>query len=434
MNETLADLWHQFSYYNTQVVLYGVSVLGASAGMIGSFAVLRKRSLTGDAVAHAALPGVCLAFMLLGERNLTAMLFGALVSGILGMMIISALTRWTRVRDDAAIGLVLSVFPGFGFVLSRLIQNQDWGEGGKAGIDSFIYGKTAGMVLGDAHIILAAAAVCLLAVVLLYKEFKTLTFDPGFAHSLGWPVYRLDLLLMGLIAAAVVIGLPAVGVVLMAALLIMPSAAARFWTDRFSRLLVLSGLFGLLTGLIGASLSAMFSRLPAGPIIVLTGTAIFLFSLLFGTRRGLIARQVDKRRFDRELAERQLLRVAWELLEQRPPAARAFTVEELQSCKSWSEPQVRRLLADAVSRGHLQAQANGRWEFTAAGLTRALEVTRGYRLWQEFLTAYPDQANSVANLASVSVAEHVPHSIVQELTQQLRAAGRWPGALAERGR
>ena len=431
MNLSLADLLQQFTYYNTQVVLYGVSVLGASAGMIGSFAVLRKRALIGDAVSHAALPGVCLAFMILGQRNLTAMLLGALISGVLGMMVVSALVRWTRVRQDAAIGAVLSVFPGLGFVLSRLIQNHDWaGEGGKAGIDSFIYGKTAGMVLDDAHVILAAAVVCLLAVLLLYKEFKTLVFDPDFARSLGWPVYRLDLLLMGLIAAAVVIGLPAVGVILMAALLIIPSAAARFWTDRFSRLLILSGVFGFATGLIGASLSAMFARLPAGPIIVLTGTTIFLFSLLFGTRRGLIARLVEQRRFNRDLAERQLLRTALEILERRSFHPAALRLEDWMAQKSWTERHVRRLISQAIQMGHLQAVAD-RYELTPAGLARAVEVTRGYRLWEEFLTAYPDQASGVANLASISVNEYVPATIVAELTQNLRSAGRWPADAAQ---
>ena len=428
MNESLADLLKQFSYYNTQVVLYGVSALGASAGMIGSFAVLRKRSLTGDAVAHAALPGVCIAFMLLGERNLTVMLLGALASGVLGMMIISGLSRWTRVREDAAIGTVLSVFPGLGFVLSRLIQKHDWGgSGGKAGIESFIYGKTAGMVLGDAHLILGSATVCLLIVLVLYKEFKTLSFDPGFARSLGWPVYRLDLLLMGLIAAAVVIGLPAVGVILMAALLIIPSAAARFWTDKFSRLLLLSGVFGLATGFIGASLSAMFDQLPAGPIIVLTGTTIFIVSLLFGTRRGIIARLVNQWRFERELADRQLLRVALEILETRNETASSLQVDDWLGRKSWNRSRVEKLIAQAVRQGELVPEQGRGYRLTAAGYARAVEVTRGYRLWEAFLSAYPDQAGGVANLASISVAEHVSPAIVQELTTSLRAAGRWPG-------
>lgn len=288
--------------YNMLVVLAGVSLLGASSGIIGAFAVLRKRALTGDALSHASLPGLCVAVIILRERNLSAMLLGALVSGILGIAIISALGRWTRVKDDAAIGAVLSVFFGLGIVLLKIIQNMP-SVGGKSGLSSYIFGKTAGILLGDVYVILAASLLCLAVIVVVYKEFQLVSFDGDFARSLGWPVFGIDLLLMSLVAAAVVIGLPNVGVVLISALLIMPGAAARFWTDRLSTMLVLAGSFGFVTGLIGTLLSASYNQLPAGPIITLTGTALFVFSLLFGFRRGAIARLVQHWRFQRELRE-----------------------------------------------------------------------------------------------------------------------------------
>lgn len=293
-----------FLPYNTLVVLAGVGLLGASAGMVGSFAVLRKRALTGDALAHAALPGLCLAFLIVGERNLTALLLGALASGVIGNMVIAALVRWTRVKEDAAIGTVLGGFYGLGVVLLTGIQHMST-SGSKAGLDSYILGKTAGMTAGDVYLILAASAGCLAVVLLLFKEFKTVAFDGGFARSLGWNVYGLDLLLMTLVAVAVVIGLPAVGVVLMAALLILPGAAARFWTDRLATMLALAGAIGLAVGVIGTSISAVYAGLPAGPIIVLTGTMFFFVSLLLGTKRGLLAQWMKRVRFRRELAERK---------------------------------------------------------------------------------------------------------------------------------
>jgi manganese/zinc/iron transport system permease protein len=286
--------------YNMLVVLAGVSILGTSSGIIGAFAVLRKRALTGDALSHAALPGLCVAFLILGQRNLLAMLAGALVSGILGIAIISALGRWTRVKSDTAIGTVLTVFFGLGIVLLKIIQNME-GVGSKAGLNSYIFGKTAGMTRGDVYVILCASLMCLALILLLYKEFQLVSFDTDFARSLGWPVYGIDLLLMSLVAAAVVIGLPNVGVVLVSALLIMPGAAARFWTDHLRTLLVLAGVFGFFTGFVGTALSAAFNQLPAGPIIVLAGTAIFLASMLFGRRRGIIARLMQQRQFDRDL-------------------------------------------------------------------------------------------------------------------------------------
>src|SRR5262249_39926493 len=189
------------------------------------FAVLRRRALTGDALAHAALPGLCLAFLVVGERNLPAMLLGALVTGVLGVSIITALKQRTRIKEDAAIGIVLSVFFGAGVVLSRLIQNLS-ATGSKAGLESYILGKTAGMIAQDVYLIGGVALASLALMLLLYKEFRLVAFDPEFARIEGWPTYRLDLLLMVLIAVTVVIGLPAVGVVMMTALLILPAAAA----------------------------------------------------------------------------------------------------------------------------------------------------------------------------------------------------------------
>ncbi len=415
--------------YNFVVVLCGVSMLGAGAGMVGAFAVLRKRALTGDALSHAALPGVCIAFLILGERNLSAMLFGALVSGIVGVAIISALVRWTRVRDDAAIGIILSVFFGLGIVLLRIIQ--DMGEvGSKAGLQSFIFGKTTGITSGDVWTIFIASLLYVAAILILYKEFFAVSFDAGFAQSLGWPVYGIDLLLMSLVAAAVVIGLPTVGVIMVSALLIMPGATARFWTDRLSVMLVLSAIFGFVTGVIGTILSATFDRLPAGPIIVLTGSALFAISMLFGVRRGVLARILSQRRFERTWHERQLLRTMFDLLEARQFQPQAIPQGEVAAERAWSDRKANNLIQAAAIDGLVQPISRGQIAFTPLGWQRAIEVTRGQRLWEAFLIAYPDQAGSIVNLASVSVAEHVPAPVVAELTQQLQAAGRWPQAEA----
>jgi manganese/zinc/iron transport system permease protein len=417
--------------YNTLVVLAGVSLLGASAGMVGSFAVLRKRALTGDALSHAALPGLCLAFLFMRERNVPAMLLGALASGVAGIMIISALRRWTRVREDAAIGSVLTVFFGAGIALLAAIQKME-GLGSKAGLDSYIFGKTAGMTRADVYLILLAGVFGLVAVAILYKEFLSISFDIDFARSLGWPVYLLDLLLMSLVALAVVIGLPAVGVVLISALLIMPGAAARFWTDRLSTLLVLSGVFGFGVGLVGTWLSATLDQLPAGPIIVLSGTALFVVSMLLGSQRGIVARWIDQRRFETTLGLRQLLKIAWER-EEAAGRPVALATGDLVSRKTWSEARANQLLSSAQSAGFVRPIASdiSSFELTPSGRDEALAATRGQRLWEAFLAEYPEQAGSTANLASLSIEDYVPPAVVEQLTAQLRAANRWP---SRRGR
>ena len=164
------------------------------------------------------------------------------------------------------------------------------------------------MIRQDVYWIAAAALLCLVLLFLLYKEFKIVAFDPGFASVQGWPAFRLDLLLMTMIAVTVVIGLPAVGVVLMAALLIIPAAAARFWTERLEGMLVISAVFGLGIGALGTLASAQYSMLPAGPVIVLVGTAVFLFSLCFAPKRGIVARVLAERHFRTKTADQSLLR------------------------------------------------------------------------------------------------------------------------------
>jgi manganese/zinc/iron transport system permease protein len=286
--------------YNEQVVLLGVSLLGAAAGVIGCFAVLRRRALTGDALAHAALPGLALAFMVTGQRSLPVLLLGAAGSGVLGIAVMAWLRRGTRLKEDAALGIVLAVFTGVGTVLMSVIQRRP--EGNRAGLDAFIFGKTAGMIFADLVLVAGLAGLTVIVVALCYKEFKLAAFDADFARVQGWPAFALDFLLMLLVVIAVVIGLPAVGVLLMAALLVIPGAAARFWTDRLGVMLVLSGVFGAQAGVMGTLVTVYQVRVPTGPAIILAAGVIFLCSLLLAPRRGLLARAWQRRRLRTTLA------------------------------------------------------------------------------------------------------------------------------------
>lgn len=297
MIDVVLDGWQQNS--RLLLVMAGVSLLGASAGLIGCFAVLRRRALTGDALAHAALPGLCLSYLTFGSTQLPALLAGAFAAGLAGVAVIAALRRWTRIKEDAAIGIVLTVFFGAGVVLSQ--QSQ-----ARAGLQAYILGSTAAILGDDLLWLLGLSLVTLLAVLLLYKEFQLVAFDASFAQAQGWPVYRLDLLLTGMIALAVVIGLPTAGVLMIAALLITPAAAARFWTDRLDRMLLLSALFGAGAGIAGAQLSDLVRNMPTGPAIILFCAALFVVSALLAPRRGLVARAVENWRFRRELRHKVL--------------------------------------------------------------------------------------------------------------------------------
>jgi manganese/zinc/iron transport system permease protein len=275
---------------NAQWILMASLLLGLSSGVLGSFAYLRKQSLMGDALAHAALPGICIAFMLTGSKNIFFFLIGAAVAGLIATFGIGYITRNSRIKQDSALGLVLSVFFGIGIVL--LTQIQHGGSGNQSGLDKFLFGQAAGMVHSDVITMVVISGLLVGLCALLFKEFKLLSFDAGFARGMGFPIAMLDQLLMFLIVVAVVVGIQAVGVVLMAAMLITPAVSARYWTERLGVMVVLAGLFGALSGVMGTFLSSLDNNLPTGPLTVLSATLWFVISVLFAPRRGVVAKML----------------------------------------------------------------------------------------------------------------------------------------------
>lgn len=275
---------------NTQWVLMGCLLLGISSGVIGSFALLRKHALIGDAMAHAALPGITIIFMIFGVKSIGLFLIGAAISGLLASYLITQIPLFSRIKEDTALGMVLSVFFGIGVVFLTIIQQS--GSGNQSGLDHFLFGQAASLVSTDVKVMMIIATIILIVTFVLFKEFKLLSFDPNYGKGLGFPMGLLNFLMMALIVAAVVIGLQAVGVVLMSAMLITPAIAARYWTEDLKWMVIIAGAIGALSGVLGSLLSTLAPRMPTGPLIVLTATAFFLISILFAPNRGLIAKAI----------------------------------------------------------------------------------------------------------------------------------------------
>lgn len=294
--------------YNASLVALGATVLGVAAGICGTYLFLRKRALVSDAISHATLPGVALAFMAMvalgGDgRWLPGLLLGAVLSAALGLWWMTALVRRTRLTEDAAIGAVLSVFFGAGIVGLTVIQSMNAGR--QAGLEDFLLGATAGMLRADAITICVAAALALAATLLLRRPFHLVAFDPEFAIARGLPVRRVDAALLALVLAVTVIGLKVVGLILIVALLIIPPVAARFWSERTETIALGAGLIGGGSGYVGAALSAAFPDVPTGPVIVLVAFAAFLLSFLLAPRRGVLASVLANVAFQRRVHLRQ---------------------------------------------------------------------------------------------------------------------------------
>ncbi|TCL01273.1 manganese/zinc/iron transport system permease protein [Shimia isoporae] len=349
--------------YNATLVTVGAALLGVAAGVTGTFLYLRKRALVSDAISHATLPGVALAFIVmvaLGSdgRNLPFLLLGAAVSSWLGLLCVNWLTGRTRLAEDAAIGAVLSVFFGFGVVLLTVIQTLSAGRA--AGLEGFLLGSTAGMLFNDAVVIAVGGLLTLLLVVALRRPMSLVAFDPEFAAASGVNVQRVDLAIMGLAMAVTVVGLKVVGLVLIVAMLIIPPVTARFWTDRTDRMALISGACGGLAAWAGAALSATAPALPTGPIIVLTSFALFAVSLLLAPGRGLLAVALRHRRFQRRVHMRQGLLA----LASGQPIYERFTLNLLKRAGLAHADGV--ATEDGKARAAKALRDEKRWEFVRA--------------------------------------------------------------------
>ncbi len=368
------DLFQQlFTDYTLRTVALGAATLGAVSGALGTYAVLRRQSLLGDAISHAALPGIALAFLLTGSKLPLVLMLGAALAGWLATLLVMAVTNMTRVKYDSALGLMLSVFFGFGLVLLTFIQKLP--NANQAGLDTFLFGQAAALVQRDVVTMAGLGGVALLAMGCFWKEFKLLSFDAEFGKSLGFPIRWLDVGLTTLLVIAIVIGLQTVGVVLMSAMIIAPPAAARQWTDRLGLMVILSMVFGALAGVSGALLSAGTTNLPTGPTIVLCVSIVVIGSMLLAPNRGLIWRWLRDRRSGRRLRLEAVLLDLYALAAQHDHRDHPHAEAVLDAMNPHMGPTRRKLQALA-ERGFIRPVEPAQWALTPGGIAEAERLLR----------------------------------------------------------
>ena len=297
--------------YTVQTVIMGAVLLGIVSGLLGCFAVLRQQSLLGDTLAHAALPGVCIGFLIAGSRHLGWIMAGALATAVIAAFFVQMVTRHSRIKTDAGLGIALSVSFAMGVVLLTYIQGQS--NASQGGLDTFLFGQAAATQRTDLWFMGGVTLVALLVVMLFWKQFKLVTFDPLFAGSIGFPVQVLETALTAMIALAVVVGLQMVGVVLMTAMVIAPAVAARQWVHRLESMVLLAMLFGVFSGVTGVLISAVGRNLATGPVVVLAASAIVAVSLLMAPGRGILWSWLRHQSERRTIGQRQMLTTMYKL-------------------------------------------------------------------------------------------------------------------------
>jgi len=408
-----------FADPNVRFVAIGSVLLTASSAIVGTFTFLHKKSLIGDAIAHAVLPGICLGFILSGTKNPVYLIIGAFITGWISLMAVEFITRHSRIKDDTAIGLILSVFFGIGILMLTVIQKT--GNAAQSGLDHFLFGKAAALVGDDLFTFGIVAVILLVAVFLLFKEFSLLAFDKDYAQAIGLPVKWIQLTLTSLIVLAVVIGIQAVGVVLMAAILITPAAAARFWTNKINVLVFMASIFGALSGLSGAYISYIAPAMPTGPWIVIVISTIAFISFFFAPQRGVISRMIRQNAIRKTINDENVLKVLYNLGEESKNFFIPRSLAEITIRRKFSVDVLLKVLRRLQAQGY--TKRNGTlWTLTEEGKTKGQRVVKIHRLWELYLTTH-------VNIAPDHVhddADTIEHLLTPELEAELEQILNYP--------
>jgi len=402
-----------FSDPNVRTVTLGTIFLGMSAATVGTFAFLRKRSLVGDAISHAILPGIALAFMFTQSKNPLYLMIGALASGWLAMLLIDYISKHSKLKPDTSIGLILSVFFGIGILLLTSIQHS--GAGNQAGLDQFLFGKAASMTLNDLKVYAATAFVLLVVVALFFKEFKVLSFNPEYAQVIGLPVKRLRFILSTITVLAIAIGIQSVGVVLMAALLITPSATARSWTENLLMMMIIAGLCGAFSGLVGSYISFTAPNMPTGPWIVMCLSFLAMFSLLFAPKKGLLARLLRQRKNREKIISENLLKTIYHLGIDKGSDRSRSDREDILERRAFTSTEFGKSVNLLRKRLLLIGNDESGYMLSSEGIKEARRVVRLHRLWEMYLT---QRMRLKADHIHPN-AETIEHIITPEIEQQL---------------
>ncbi len=400
--------------YTVRVVALGGSILGVISGVLGCFAVLRQESLLGDALSHAALPGVAIAFLLAG-RELSVLLIGAGIASWLGLRMVAAILQTTRIKQDTALGIVLVSWFAAGIALLAYIQSIP--DASQAGLDHFIFGQAAAIIERDVILVSGVGLAVLLFIALFWKEFKLVTFDAEFAGANGFRVGLINTVLSTLIVITIVLGLQLAGVILMVGMLIAPGIAARQWTHKLDQMVILAAVFGAFSGGVGAVISALDSDIPTGPMIIVVAFGLVLLSITLAPERGLLWRRLRQRVNRRRFAAQNTLRDIYRYALSHGGADSLAPADFIRGVGDRSaELGLRQLRAAGQA-----APGDGGWRLTESGIQQARQIARNERLWDMYrLYAHELELPILQEVRQVDIASVLPAAAVKQLESKLQ--------------
>lgn len=388
------------------------AIIGATLGLVGCFVVLRRMALLGDALSHAVLPGVAVAFLIISAATGTlgaaaevwGLFAGALLAGLLTTVGISLVTRHSRVKEDTAIGIVFTAMFAVGVALVSSFE-----KGTHFDLKCFLWGEPLAIRSEDLVASGIIGPLVLVLILVFYRPLKLVSFDPQMAAASGLPVAFLHYLLMGVLSATVVTALQSVGVIMSVAMLITPAAVAYQLTNRLSTMLVLAAVAGAFSSLAGMVL-AFALNLPPGPAMVIVATLLFMMTMLLAPEYGVLAKALQRRRVRAHILSEDVLKS----LARLPAGASVSDIRGIVGAHA-REAQVRTALRNLQSRGLLHDAPEGA-SLTSSGAARAEQLVRSHRLWETYLAEHkvaPDLLHDVAE-----ELEHA-HELTEEIATEL---------------
>ena len=414
----MEDFLYFFTFQDPSItwVVLGITLLGIGSAYVGTFSFLDKKALLGDAISQAVLPGICVGFILAGEKDPRYIISGAFLSGALATFLTSWLKRNTKLSEDSIIASILSIFFGVGIVLLTALQKS--GNPEIAGLNSFIFGNAIGISETDLLLYGGLSLTILLVLSLFLKEFRLMVFDPNFGRAIGFPMAGIRFVFNVLMILAVVIGIQAIGVVLMAALLITPGAAARFWTNRLQPLLLLAALFSIVSGILGTYISFVLPQMPTGPWVVVFLSLFALLSFIFSPKSGLLRRYLARRSYLNKTHRDHLMKA---LFKAREAEKEALSLSEIHALYPFHKAAINSSLLDLRAAGFVVQDAQG-IRLSSTGVSDAMRIVRLHRLWELYL-------NESMNIAPDHVhesAEQMEHLLTPELEALLEQRLNYP--------
>ncbi|MCB0735615.1 MAG: metal ABC transporter permease [Flavobacteriales bacterium] len=401
-----------FSEPNVKVVFLGSLILCAISGLVGTFTFLRKRSLIGDVISHAVLPGIALAFIIGHQKNVLYLIIGATITGWISTYLVEYITRHSKIKSDTAIALILSVFFGIGVLLLTHIQHT--GAGSQSGLDQFIFGRASAMNQSDIVLFGSVGIVILVLTLIFFRGFSILSFDEGYANAIGFPIAWLKLILSIITVITVAMGVQAVGVVLMSALLITPAAAARFWTNKIHILAILAVLFASISGIIGSAVSYTYNGMPTGPWIVVIVSLLAFLSAIIGSKTGILKSWNLRRRNNVKILKENTIKLFYALNSEQPDNS-GFQFSEIAENARMENTTLRSGLKLLRKEGWLIGNDRQGYQTTEEGKREARAIVRKHRLWELYISKYmhlqPDHVHDDA--------EGIEHVITPEIEREL---------------